>query len=604
MLQVMQQISDHVRQQFLPAPVSYAQHPMAMRHCQSECTRRYSGLAANSQMHPTTHASSRHLSAHDAAIHVPIAHCHPAFTPDAAQNPWLHPQPCTPPPVQTAMSAMQLPEPQLHVYSQMHAHVQPQLGGQQHVAQAQTSTPGLLVCNMGSDSINTGYAGPAGHVQHVAPELGQWQSQHIQMSSMPHCQTDCNRCSVGLAPPTVLIPDVCHDYRPAADTQLQHQQQQQPYGSRPSFDLADAPQARLQADAASASPGTCSLQQQACGLAIGSHGGLLGAQQSLPVTTAPCSANEAGASGPELSLLHTSLQQQLHQGMQQQAFTSPMPEVGQSQHCKPAEQAVAGPSAQGPVVMPKASMGAYPSTPDFSVLLQAVQQGELATPPAADGAAALSGPTTNAEHQPAGYQAVAPITAAAPITAVQGTLLPWTHQVKRLPLAVDADLAADADLQHGSTTAQPLPLPCGSVLSVAAQTAATTAAETAAPLAAQTPLHQATAHSIVAAQPMLEGSGHLCLRQAAGTCTSPDASVNAAALPLGVASLGASPGLATSEGSFRFQAGLHVEAGMPSGVCCTPVLRSRGNKQPVVSGTLHLLLPVLCAALQSYHVPY
>ncbi|KAL0054672.1 hypothetical protein WJX82_000828 [Trebouxia sp. C0006] len=94
-------------------------------------------------------------------------------------------------------------------------------------------------------------------------------------------------------------------------------------------------------------------------------------------------------------------------------------------------------------------------------------------------------------------------------------------------------------------------------------------------------------------QGQLQHSGHITQAAAspftlanhqAGMSTSPDAGSGKSSLPAALDMLGASPELVLSEGSFRFQANTHAGAGLQPGVLFTPVLRSRANEEPSVSG--------------------
>ena len=63
----------------------------------------------------------------------------------------------------------------------------------------------------------------------------------------------------------------------------------------------------------------------------------------------------------------------------------------------------------------------------------------------------------------------------------------------------------------------------------------------------------------------------------------------AASVPRVSGTLGSSPEVTLSEGSFRFQAGMHCEGGFQSAVLCTPVLRPRSDEEHGVAGGYCLL---------------
>ena len=104
------------------------------------------------------------------------------------------------------------------------------------------------------------------------------------------------------------------------------------------------------------------------------------------------------------------------------------------------------------------------------------------------------------------------------------------------------------------------------------------------------------------AQPALPACDALCVKQSAGMSTSPDAGSGKSSLPAALDMLGASPELVLSEGSFRFQANTHAGAGLQPGVLFTPVLRSRANEEPSVSGACsNAQVFKQCICLRLYH---
>ncbi|KAL0035738.1 hypothetical protein WJX77_000923 [Trebouxia sp. C0004] len=227
-------------------------------------------------------------------------------------------------------------------------------------------------------------------------------------------------------------------------------------------------------------------------------------------------------------------------------------------------------------VLPTARLSGPARLPGFSVLLQSVEQGQPAVSSLAgdDIAASVHGEaveqSTSQQHAPA-------LTTAAPATVRQDTEVP-------LPAA-----QANSKVQLSCNGAQSLPMLCGSVAPITAP-ACTCAA--------------------ISAQPALPACDDLCMEQSAGMSTTPDAGNGVSPLPSVPDMLGASPDLVLSEGSFRFEARKHAKAGLQPGVLFTPVLRSRANEEPSVSGRKAPLMSgaddaahAACASQQEVIIP-
>ena len=200
--------------------------------------------------------------------------------------------------------------------------------------------------------------------------------------------------------------------------------------------------------------------------------------------------------------------------------------------------------------LPTARLSGPARLPGFSVLLQSVEQGQPAVSSAAGDNTAAS------VHGDALEQSISQQHAPAPTTAPPATLC----QDTKVPSPA---AQASSKVQLSSSGAQSLPMLCGAVAQIAAP---------------------ACTDAVTSAQPALPGFDNLCVKQSAGMSTSPDAGNGVCCLPAAPDMLGASPELVLSEGSFRFQANNHAGAGLQPGVLFTPVLRSRANEEPSVSG--------------------
>jgi len=257
------------------------------------------------------------------------------------------------------------------------------------------------------------------------------------------------------------------------------------------------------------------------------------------------------------NLLHSppSVRQQTQQQQQQQhrmvhgLTPSHGLQAGLGQQGSAAKAVTDQPCDPAPQVLPTARLGGPARLPGFSVLLQSVEQGQPAVSLVACGntAASVYGKTV---EQSTSQQHATALTTAAPATVRQDIEMPS-------PVA-----QANSKVQLSSSGTQFLPMSCGPVAPIAAP--ACTCAAT-------------------SAQPALSVSD-LSMRSSAGMSTSPDGGNGVSPLPTVPDMLGASPELVLSEGSFRFQAGKHAGAGLQPGVLFTPVLRSRANDEPSVSG--------------------
>ncbi len=200
--------------------------------------------------------------------------------------------------------------------------------------------------------------------------------------------------------------------------------------------------------------------------------------------------------------------------------------------------------------LPTARLGGPARLPGFSVLLQSVEQGQPAVNSIAGDNTAASVHGDPVEQSPSQQHAPA-LSTAAPATLRQDTEVP------------SSAAQASSEVQPSSSGAQSLPMLYGSVAPIAAAACTGAAAS---------------------AQPALPACDALCVKQSAGMSTSPDAGNGQPSRPAATDMLGAAPELVLSEGSFRFQADNHAGAGLSSGVLFTPVLRCRANEEPSVSG--------------------
>ena len=576
--QVMQQISDHVRQRCLAAATLQAPPSWPM----------YQGQLQHSGHTSQTAATPFTLPKYQASL-----------IPDAApQQPSFHPQTG-----QTGVAAAQLVAPgmsvvgepaQHHCSGQQHAAAQTQQAHQaeslpasslcqssdsrhcaslyQHAPQFQSSDqpnasmptlpaclqPPLMAENPQAASVMPRFSLPSAHsldhstVQQHPPNLAVASqpcalnhSMHNASSSMPDCSPQCANL-VASAERFQL-------------QQEQHSCQQHAFLPMMSAAVTSPVTTQLPVPPMSLLSGapvsnSCA-QEPAPGSSLVSQDRLHGFQQPFD-RAATASLDGATTLASKLNLLHTrpSVHQPTQQQQQHRVVHGLTPshglqaELGQQDSA--AKAVTDQPCDPTPRVLPTARLGRPASLPGFSVLLQSVEQGQPAVSSAAGGntAASVRGETaeqsTSQQHAPA-------LTTAAPTTLHQDTEVPS-------PAA-----QANGKVQLSSSGARSLPMLYGAV----------------APIAAPACIGAATS-----AQPALPACDDLCVKQSAGMSTSPDAGNGKSSLPAAPDMLGASPELILSEGSFRFQADKHDGAGLQPGVLFTPVLRSRANEEPSVTG--------------------
>ncbi len=575
--QVMQQISDHVRQRCLAAATLQAppSWPVYQRQLQ------HSGQ-------PTQAAASPFILANHQAGLIPDA---------APQQPSFHLQTG-----QTGVAAAQLPALQMPVTEEPAQH---HCSGQQHAA-AQTQQahqaelfPASSLCQS-RDSRHC-----AGLCQY-APQVHSSDQPHANMPTFPACsqpplmaenpqaasvmpwfspasahsldQTTVQQHPQNLAvasrhcAPSGSMPNAStsmSDGSPlcatlvASAVNFQLQQEQQPLQQQPFLPMMSAavtspvntqlPVLRMSLLSGTPASNSCA-QEHAPSSSLVSQNRLHGFQQPVD-RAATGSLDGATTLASKQNLSHSpSVRQQTQQQQQQQRMVqglipSPGLQAGLDQQGSAAEALADQPCDPTPQALPTARLGG-PALPGFSVLLQSVEQGQPAVSSVAgdNTAASVHGEaleeSTSQQHAPA-------LTTAAPATLCQDTEVPS-------PTA-----QASSKVRPSSSGAQSLPMLCGAVAPTAA--AACTGAAT-------------------SAQPALPACDALCVKQSAGMSTSPDAGNGKSSLPAAPDMLGASPELVLSEDSFRFQADKHAGAGLQPGVLFTPVLRSRANEEPNVSG--------------------
>ena len=351
----------------------------------------------------------------------------------------------------------------------------------------------------------------------------------------------------------------------ASAVNFQLQQEQQPLQEQSVLPMMSA---------AVTSPVTTQLPVLPMSLLSGAPASNRCAQEPAPVATTG-SLDGAITLASKQNLLHSlpSVPQQTQQQQQQQRMVhGRTPSHGlqaglgqQGSAAKAVTEQSCDPTSQA---LPTARLGGPARLPGFSALLQSVEQGQPAVSSVAgdNTAASVHGEaleqSTSQQHAPA-------LPTAAPATLRQDTEVP-------LPTA-----QASSKVWPSSSGAQSLPMVCGPVAPIA--TAACTGAAT-------------------SAQPALPACDALCVKQSAGMSTSPDAGSGKSSLPAALDMLGASPELVLSEGSFRFQANTHAGAGLQPGVLFTPVLRSRANEEPSVSGACsNAQVFKQCICLRLYH---
>ncbi|KAA6425544.1 MAG: hypothetical protein FRX49_04441 [Trebouxia sp. A1-2] len=573
--QVMQQISDHVRQRCLAAATLQAPSSWPV----------YQGQLQHSGYTTQAAASPFNLPNHQASL-IPAA---------APQQPSFHPQ-TEQTGVATAQSlALQMPvseEPaQHHCSGQQHAAAQTQ---QAHLAE---SLPASSLCQS-RDSRHC----PTLH-QH-APQFHSSEQPKANMPIFPACSQPPLQASSVM--PTILSASPHSFERQHPQNLAVASRQYAPNGSMhnastsmpdgsPLFAnlVASAEGLQLQEErhlaqqhallpmmsAAVTSPVTTQLpvlpmsllsgapasnscaQEAAPGSSLVSRDRRHGFQQSVDI--AACgSLDGATTLASKQNQLHSlpSVRQQTQQQQQQQQKQQQHRMV---QGLTPSHGLLAGLGQQGsaakavtdqpcdltPRAMPTARLSGPARLPGFSVLLQSVEQGQPAVSSVAGDNPATS-VHAEALEQSISQQHAPALTTAAPATLCQDAEVP----------SPAAQASSKVQL---SNDARSLPMLCGAVAPIAA--AACTGAATSAQLA-------------------LPVCDALCVKQSTGLSTSPDTGNGMSSLLTVPDVLGASPELVLSEGSFRFQANEHAGTGLQHGVLLTPVLRSRANEEPSVSG--------------------
>lgn len=590
LLQVMQQISDHVRQQCLTAMVPEAQ--------------------TSWPLYPS-HAQRFGHTATVAARTLPIFGHQPSMFPDAArQQAWLHPHSG-----QFAMAAAQpaqelyLPAQQMYLPGQTLSSAQHQHFAHQQapVQQQQTQEAAFLpAVSLWPGQHSSGNADPHQHegtppchssdrlraaanspllpANSPRPTAETPQSSSVPVWSMPASGQSLHHISEQrdlmhtLAASMPDSSDNCIHSRgrlspagglPGAEHASPQLQQQTPLPLL-SPAVTDPITARLSIVPISVPPHVpASVHAPPIGLSLVGHCGLPGPQQRQPDKGATFSPGSAEAPASEQALphrLHTSLQQQQQQQQSLLPDLSPRHELQAGQALPNVAAVVVQACEHAADNQSSGSAGLQARLPGFSALLQSVEHGQPAVGSAADGSTAVPTPDRAAE-QSAEQQHPPLMPATAPAVFYQGLQLP------SLPIP------PVNGIQSSSSAGQPLPLvlPSGCSVSAAAQ---------------------ASTYPAQSVQPAVCDSEDCCMQQPPGAHVVPDFGKGvAASVPRVSGTLGSSPEVTLSEGSFRFQAGMHSEGGFQSAVLCTPVLRPRSDEEPSVAGGCCLLSHVKLAAI-------
>lgn len=294
------------------------------------------------------------------------------------------------------------------------------------------------------------------------------------------------------------------------------------------------------------------LGTTACGALAHPTNGLAAHTHPQSMSAAMPATQEA----PFHSVQHTLLHGQQHNPVQQQQHSSvPLTSDMRQAHSLPPQQQPPVPGRTGPGL--HTTWATPPSrAAGLSSLLCAVEEGQPAVTSSATAASAPAAkrnvtgaiPHTSAAagigSQAAGSIAVPstqkPDSRAAPLPAPACSALP-THVVK--PSLLPQRIAG--------------PLDCLATPSIPAQ--------------------QLTSLSVIPGQ-MAPLDVSAQLRQSPDTCASIGSHSVAALLPVSVGHAGPSAEQVASDGSFKFRAQTDCVQGVSAGVCCTPVLRPRGQE--------------------------
>ena len=533
----MQQISDHVRQQYMSMNVARAPFPAALQPQQF--------------IYPT----SRHQFSPAAAQACTYAAMpkRSGMLPSAAETPLERPEDSLGPSRHSTASQVHPVTQHLVAAAQMLPHAIPNPFSPQYPAAAQTQ---LNAAGMPSSSSAIGPASLSADAEHTSHVGQQRQSHQVQTGRILHSSpavTSAHHVSAA----------ILHSCGPADNISMQcwpHQLIQQ--GSSATAQL---PQAHVPAPAALLSPSQPASPQH---LAI---------NQLHQTATRPDQSHTIahGMTLCQPRLAQQSILQPMRSGQQ-----AAWPETTPISQCVPSDnsgaQQLQHNSAVAPSMIqagsnalsPKPTQCATSGGQGFSTLLQAVEQGDAADQQSGRVSAAqqamISGcetPIHSSCTAGAAFAGVLPASASNPVI----------NATPSMPLLPDATAGGHASPDHHA--AQRLPTTY-------------TPASLASALPLQTGRCAASSNNqqlgAVATSPMTRA-----LSAAPGKCMGQATSTGAAvkpALPAPLADmLEASPVLAASDGSFRF-AEMGSEGGKQSGMWSTPVLQARNSDTAVSSG--------------------